>query len=165
MQAQEQLASQPSVAQQIENAYGPTYAPSASFSSVALPMNEATKSSYTTTAQGNTLTALPTPGTAGLSMMPLAGQNNVGNIGQMYPLTTTQGTNQYTNTAQTSSNNQPFFLFNPAFYEAVPGYIASTTGSLVNWALTPYGFTPGGAPLAGGQFPNNYPFTQEGINP
>ena len=47
----------------------------------------------------------------------------------------------------------------------IPGDVASTVGGLVNWALTPYGFTPGGAPLAGGQFPNNYPFTQEGINP
>ena len=140
------------------------------------------------TAQGNTLTALPTPGMGGLSLSQPAGQNNVVNTGQMFPLSATQRTNQYTNTAQvssyappansytyhsitpnyatqTSSNNQPFFLLNPAFYEAIPGGVASTVGGLVNWALTPYGFTPGGAPLAGGQFPNNYPFTQEGINP
>ncbi len=78
--------------------------------------------------------------------MPLAGQNNVGNIGQMYPLTTTQGTNQYTNTNQASSNNQPFFLLNPAFYEAVPGDIASTALNLINWGITPPGYTPGGLP-------------------
>ncbi len=100
---------------------------------------------------------LPTPGTGGQSMMPLAGQNNVNNIGQMYPLTTTQGTNQYTNTAQTSSNNQPFFLFNPAFYEAVPGDIASTVGNLISPITTVFNpGTQGGPPLAGGQFPNNY---------
>jgi len=37
-------------------------------------------------------------------MLQFAGQNNAGNIGQMYPLTTTQGTNQYTNTNQASSS-------------------------------------------------------------
>ena len=116
-----------------------------------------------TIATDNMPLALPTPGTAGQSMMPLAGQNNVGNIGQMYPLTTTQGTNQYTNTAQTSSNNQPFFLFNPAFYEAVPGDIASTAANLAKSLGSIPGYTPGGAPTAGGQFPYNYPYGQTSI--
>ncbi len=116
-----------------------------------------------TTAADNMPTGLSTPGTAGQSMTQFAGQNNVGNIGQMYPLTTTQGTNQYTNTNQASSNNQPFFLLNPAFYEAVPGYLASTAGNLANFLITPPGYTPGGAPSAGGQSPYN-PIMQASIN-
>ena len=118
------------------------------------------------TAQGNTLTALSTPGTGGqLSTQP----------GGLLSL---QGMNQPERTpipsSQSASNTStsPNAPFNPlslssceAYGSEVPGYLASTVGGLVNWALTPYGFTPGGAPLAGGQFPNNYPFTQEGINP
>ena len=109
------------------------------------------------------------PGMAGLSRSQPAGQNNVMNTGQTFPLLTTQGTNQYTNTNQTSSNNQPFFLLNPAFYESVPGNVASTFGGLVKGAFspedfTPAGFTHGAAPTAGGQFPYNYPITQTDIN-
>jgi hypothetical protein len=48
--------------------------------------------------------------------------------------------------------------------EGIPFNIASTIGGLANWLITPPGYTQGGAPLAGGQFPNNYPFTQAGIN-
>ena len=115
-------------------------------------------------AQSNTSSALSTPGMAGLSPSQFAGQNNVGNTGQMYPLTTTQGTSQYTNTNQASSNNQPFFLFNPAFYESIPSEVASTAGNLANWLTMPLGYTPGTAPTAGGQFPNNYPYSQSDIN-
>ncbi len=46
----------------------------------------------------------------------------------------------------------------------IPSYIASTVGNLVNNTLSIPGYTPGGAPLAGGQFPSNYPFTQTDIN-
>ena len=77
------------------------------------------------------LIALSTLGTAWLSLVQFAGQNNISNICQIYLLTTTQGINQYTNTA-TSSDNQPFFLLNIAFYEAVPGYIASTAANLIS---------------------------------
>ena len=116
------------------------------------------------TAQGNTLTALPTPGTGEQSALPitslsLAGSsqaNNPSATSLLYSQSNTQSAPN-TNTSQNSS-----------WLSAIEGYpsdIASTVGSLVNWALTPYDFTPVGAPLAGGQFPNNYPFTQEGINP
>ena len=118
----------------------------------------------TTTAAGSIPIGLSMPGTAGLSLSQLAGQNNVMNTSQTFPLLTTQGTNQYTNTNQTSSNNQPFFLLNPAFYESVPSNVASTVGGLANFLITPPGYTQGGAPSAGGQFPYNYPITQTDIN-
>ena len=176
MQAQEQLATQPSVAQQLENMYWPA------------STNAAPQSSYTAISQGNTLTALPTPGAGGQSNLQLAGplsseqpQNTGLSNQQRLPLRLYNQSVPNTNIAQVSSfappvNSYTYHSITPntpasqssPFLSAItayPGYIASTVGGLVNWALTPYGFTPGGAPLAGGQFPNNYPFTQEGINP
>ena len=63
---------------------------------------------------------------------------------------------QYTNTTQPSS-----FGVTPEQYL---GYIGSTVGGLANFLITPPGYTPGGAPSAGGQFPYNYPITQTDIN-
>ena len=78
-------------------------------------------------------------------MLQFAGQNNAGNIGQMYPLTTTQGTNQYTNTTQASSSNPWLQGLN-----LIPGDIASTAANLAKSLGSIPGYTPGGAPLAGG---------------
>jgi hypothetical protein len=103
-----------------------------------------------TISPGSTPIALPTQGTGGLSYSQFAGQNNGSNIvGQSLPITTV-GANQYMNTSQNSSQNQPFFLLNPAFYEGIPSDIASTASGLANWAVTPPGYTPGGAPLTEG---------------
>ena len=154
-------------------AYGQSYTqtigtnplPSASMASIspAAPYSQLVPSSQSISPSSIPI-ALPTQGTGGLSYSQFAGQNSGSNIvGQSLPITTA-GTNQYTNTNQTSSQNQPFFLLNPAFYEAIPSDIASTIGGLANWAITPPGVTQGGAPLAGGQFPNNYLITQADIN-
>ena len=117
------------------------------------------------TAQSNTLTALPTPGTGGLYTLPLGAQSfSQSAVALRAPIPSSQSASN-----MSTSPNAPFNPLSLSSWEAygseVPGYLASTVGGLVNWALTPYGFTPGGAPLAEGQFPNNYPFTQEGINP
>ena len=76
--------------------------------------------------------------------------NNQGYTGGMLGLSTPQQSGTNTNTAQASSNNAPWYTY-------IPSDIASTVGGLVNYALSVPNFTPGGAPLAGGQFPNNYP--------
>jgi hypothetical protein len=62
-----------------------------------------------------------------------------------YPLTTAIPSQQYTNTNQPSSQ-QPSALnkFEQAI-PLIPGDIASTAGSLINSAITPPGYTPGGA--------------------
>ena len=140
------------------------------------------------TAQGNTLTALPTPGAGGQSNLQLAGplsseqpQNTELSEQKRLPLRLYNQSVPNMNIAQVSSFAPPVNSYtyhsitpstpastpNPWIQDLglIPGDVASTVGGLVNWALTPYGFTPGGAQLAGGQFPNNYPFTQEGINP
>ena len=63
---------------------------------------------------------------------------------------------QYTNTTQSSSSG--------VTPEQYLGYLASTVGSLANRTLSVPGYTPGGALLAGGQFPSNCTLTQTDIN-
>ena len=48
--------------------------------------------------------------------------------------------------------------------KAASSSFSSTFENLINGIITPPGFTQGGAPLAGGQFPNNYPITNADIN-
>ena len=110
----------PKASSEIENMYWPA------------STNAAPQSSYTATAQGNTLTALPTPGTGGLSLSQPAGQNNVVNTDQTFPLSATQRTNQYTNTAQVSSYAPPVNSY--TYHSITPNSIANpnTTSSFWN---------------------------------
>lgn len=63
----------------------------------------------------------------------------------------------YTNTTQTSSSS-----VTPLQYL---GYLTSAAGSLVRpFTIILNPGTPGGAPLAGGSFPSNYPFKRTNIN-
>ena len=108
--------------------------------------------------------ALPTPGTAGQSALPITSQFLAGSIPTNSQLATTPLYSQSntplvpnTNTSQNSS-----WL---SAIEGYPGDIASTFGNLISPITTVFNpGTPGGAPLAGGQFPYNYPFTQTDIN-
>ena len=83
-------------------------------------------------------TALPTPGTAGLSLSPQTAPNNQGYTAGMLGLSTPQQLGTNTNTVQASSNNAPGYTY-------IPGANASTAGNLINSAITPPGYTPGGA--------------------
>ena len=89
---------------------------------------------------GNIPLALSMPGTAGQSTMP--------NVADLYSGMGTLSTNpilgqsmQYTNTAPASSSN-PWLQG----LSLIPGDIASTALNLINWGITPPGYTPGGLP-------------------
>ncbi len=56
----------------------------------------------------------------------------------MLGLSTPQQLGTNTNTVQASSNNAPGYTY-------IPGANASTAGNLINSAITPPGYTPGGA--------------------
>ncbi|MEM3216013.1 MAG: hypothetical protein QXS17_03805, partial [Candidatus Micrarchaeaceae archaeon] len=106
---------------------------------------------------GNMPLGSPTQGMGGQYPLPLASQNSplytANTLGQQTPLSL----NQYTNTNQTSSSNLPW-------YDYIPSAVVSTAGRVANWFASPFEqFQPGGAPLAGGQFPNNYPYTPQDI--
>ncbi|ASI13776.1 hypothetical protein Mia14_0459 [Candidatus Mancarchaeum acidiphilum] len=100
-----------------------------------------------------------------ISMQGTAGQYN-GQLGELPLGSSNEGIRKaimqspltlYTNTTQTSSSG-----VTPLQYL---GDIVSTVGSLVRpftTILNPG--TPGGAPLAGGSFPSNYPFKRTNIN-
>ncbi|MCL5433443.1 MAG: hypothetical protein M1538_00485, partial [Candidatus Marsarchaeota archaeon] len=144
--------------------------------SQSMPANA---SSSQTISTGNIPLILPTPGTAGQSPAPQIVPSNQGYTVGMSGLSTPQQLGINTNTTQASSFELPNIPFtyhsitpntvqassnNAPWYTYIPSDVASTIGNLVNWSVTPPGYTPGGAPLAGGQFPYNYPFTQEDIN-
>ena len=102
---------------------------------------------------------------AGQYTLPLAGQSFLQSAGApIVPIANTPSV-QNTNT----SPNAPFNPLSLASWETygneVPGYLASTFGSLISpfTAIFNPG-TPGGQPTAGGQFPYNYPITQSDIN-
>ena len=116
---------------------------------IYVPQSENALSSQTIST-GNIPLILPTPGTAGQSMMPQTALNNQGYTVGMLGLSTPQQLAINTNTVQASSNNAPWYTY-------IPGYLASTVGNLANALINPPGYTPGGAPLAGGQFLYNYP--------
>ena len=116
-----------------------------------------------TTAADNMPTGLSTPGKAGQYTLPLDGLSFSQSAGApIVPIANTQSVPN-TNT----SPNAPFNPLSLASWETygneVPGEVASTAGNLANWFITPPGYTPGGAPLAGGQFPYN-PIMQASIN-
>jgi hypothetical protein len=56
----------------------------------------------------------------------------------------------------TETPTNPNSSFWSQFFGAYPSELASTIGGLVNWAITPPGYTQGGTPLAGGQSIDNY---------
>ncbi len=107
-------------------------------------------------ATGNIPTALSTPGTAGQSLSPQTAPNNQGYTAGMLGLSTPQQSGINTNTAQSSSNNAPW-------YTLIPSDIASTAANLAKYLGSIPSYTPGGAPTVGGQFPYNYPITQTNI--
>ncbi len=92
-------------------------------------------------ATGNIPTALSTPGTAGQSLSPQTAPNNQGYTAGMLGLSTPQQSGINTNTAQSSSNNAPW-------YTLIPSDIASTAANLAKYLGSIPGYTPGGAPLA-----------------
>ncbi len=108
-------------------------------------------------APGSIPIALSTPGTAGQSTMP--------NVADLYSGMGTLSMNpilgqstQYTNTTPASSSN-PWLQG----LSLIPGEIASTAANLAKSLGSIPGYTPGGAPTVGGQFPYNYPITQTNI--
>ncbi|MCL5106187.1 MAG: hypothetical protein M1331_02205 [Candidatus Marsarchaeota archaeon] len=114
-------------------------------------------------ATGNMPIALPTPGGAGQYTLPLGELSFLQSAGApIVPIVNTQSVPN-TNT----SPNAPFNPLSLASWETygseVPGYIASTAANLAKSLGSIPGYTPGGAPTAGGQFPNNYPITQTNI--
>jgi len=108
---------------------------------------------------------LPTQQTGGVSSLQFAGQYNGNNIVIPSLHRSKQPSKQNTNNKQHSSQNQPFFLLNPKFYENIPQALYKTAGGLVhkieNWNSP---VLNGGAPTVGGTFPNNYGITQQDIN-
>ena len=105
---------------------------------------------------GSILSAPATPETAGLLPLQQTAQNNQGYTEGMLGLSTLPQSRTNINTVQSSSTNAPWYTY-------IPSDILSAVEGLVNSAITPPGYTPGGAPLAGGSFPNNYPFTESSI--
>ena len=92
-------------------------------------------------------TALPTQGTAGQpstqpgGLLFLQGMSQPGTV----PILSSQSTPN-TNT----SPNAPFNPYSLSSWEtsaaSIPGDIASTALNLINWGITPPGYTPGGLP-------------------
>ena len=96
-----------------------------------------------TISPGSTPIALPTQGMGGQYNAQLAFQNSQPYTANMLGQSIQSPSMQYTNTTQSSSSNLPWIF-------QIPGQAASTIGGLVNWAINPPGYTPGGAPLTEG---------------
>ena len=128
--------------------------------SQSMPVNAFSSQSIS---PSNTPIALSMPGTVGQSALPITslsflGSNQINNQLATIPPYSQSNTQSVPNT-NTSQNSSWLSAI-----EGYPGDIASTAGNLANWLMMPLGYTPGGAPTAGGQFPYNYPYNQSGIN-
>ena len=118
----------------------------------------------TTISQGGIPTGLATQGEGLLSPLLitspfLAGSNEQNNPQfptQAFPLEAMPST-QNIQTSQIPSSWSKFF-------STYPSAVGSTLGGIANWAITPPSYVQGGTPLAGGQFPTNYPYTLKVIN-
>ncbi|MCL5419732.1 MAG: hypothetical protein M1354_02535, partial [Candidatus Marsarchaeota archaeon] len=162
IQAQQQQASQPSLSQQLATIYGSKPSQAAVQGGAGL-LFAASPSSAQPISQGNMQSGQATQGMGGLSLSPQYSATAPTSV-QALSLSTPQQSGTNTNTGQTSS-----WTSNPLtnIYEVlapIPSDVASTLGGIANLLITPPGFTQGGAPLAGGQFPYNYPYNQTYIN-
>ena len=178
---QQQQSPQPSLSQQIASVYGinprqaysilgPINPPQAQLLSsnaftLSQPSNVSAPLAFPApTAVGNTPIALSMLGTGGLSLSPQYSATEPTSV-QALSLPTPQQSGTNTNTTQSSSwtSNPLTNIYN--VLAPIPGDVASTFGSLISPITTMlYPGMPGGAPLAGGQFPYNYPYSQSGIN-
>ena len=95
--------------------------------------------------QGNTPIAISTPGGAGQSTLPITSLSLAGSNQANNPLATTlpysQSNTQSVPNTNTSQNSSWLSAI-----EGYPGDIASTALNLINWGITPPGYTPGGLP-------------------
>ena len=102
--------------------------------------------------QGNTPIAISTPGGAGQSTLPITSLSLAGSNQANNPLATTlpysQSNTQSVPNTNTSQNSSWLSAI-----EGYPGDIASTAANLAKYLGSIPSYTPGGAPLAGGQFP------------
>ncbi len=95
-------------------------------------------------APGSIPTTLSTPGMAGLSLSPQIAPSNQGYTAEMLGLSTLPQLGTNTNTAQSSSNNTPW-------YNYIPSHIASTVGNLISPITTLFYLgIPWDPPLTGG---------------
>ena len=100
---------------------------------------------------GNTPTALPTPGTAGQYNSLQSSQLLAGSNPYSVPINQTAGLQLLYNPQVTNTNTNSNSSFWNQFFGSYPSSLASTAGNLIKGSITPPGYTPGGAPLAGGQ--------------
>ena len=145
------------------NAPAQPTSPSVSGFTLSQPQDVGALSSQTIS-QGSTPIAPATPGMAGQpstqpgGLLFLQGMSQPGTG----PISSSQSAPN-TNT----SPNAPFNPYSLSSWEtataSIPGDIVSTAANLANsFGIIP-GYTPGGAPTAGGQFPYNYPYGQTSI--
>ena len=144
------------------NAPAQPTSPSVSGFTLSQPQDVGALSSQTIS-PGSTPTTLSTLGGAGQYTLPLGGLSFSQSGGA--PITSIANTQSVPNT--NTSPNAPFNPLSLASWETygneVPGYIASTAANLAKSLGSIPGYTPGGAPTAGGQFPYNYPYGQTSI--
>ncbi len=176
----QQQSTAPSLSQQLAKVYGyGIQAPLSNFTSSqhlqagvhggAGLLYAASPFSAQAIAPGNMPLALSLPGTAGHNTLSFGEQSfSQSARAPIVPIANRELAQNTNASPKPPSEITPFNPLSLAFWETygseVPGYLASAAGGLVNWLITPPGFTQGGAPLAGGQFPYNYPYNQTYIN-